>query len=119
MQTSEMFAFWRGGATEQIRDGSLNKKAVANQCSPRRRGDPPEIYPCGHKLRISATYEKNPLRPLGEPDFLCFHYTIDEHTSCRSDSDQLQNQARFCKNVFSAIWITKSRSSGSAFAKSI
>ena len=34
MQTSEMFAFWRGGATEQIRDGSLNKKAVANQCSP-------------------------------------------------------------------------------------
>lgn len=50
---------------------------------------------------------------------LCFHYTIDEHTSCRSDSDQLQNQARFCKNVFSAIWITKSRSSGSAFAKSI
>ena len=26
---------------------------------------------------------------------LCFHYTIDEHTSCRSDSDQLQNQARF------------------------
>ena len=52
-------------------------------------------------------------------DFLCFHYTIDEHTSCRSDSDQLQNQARFCKNVFSAIWITKSRSSGSAFAKSI
>ena len=50
---------------------------------------------------------------------LCFHYTIDEHTSCRSDSDQLQNQARFCKNVFSAIRITKSRSSGSAFAKSI
>ena len=50
---------------------------------------------------------------------LCFHYTIDEHTSCRSDSDQPQNQARFCKNVFSAIWITKSRSSGSAFAKSI
>ena len=31
-------------------------------------GDPPEIYPKGHKLRISAVYEKNPLRPLGEPD---------------------------------------------------
>ena len=29
--------------------------------------------------------------------FLCVHYTIDEHTSCRSGSDQLQNQARFCK----------------------
>lgn len=28
---------------------------------------------------------------------LCFRYTIDEHTSCRSGSDQLQNQARFCK----------------------
>ena len=41
-------------------------------------GDPPEIYPKGHKLRISAVYEKNPLRPLGEPDFLCFRYTIDE-----------------------------------------
>ena len=79
MQTNEMFAFWKGGATEQVRDGFLNKKAVANQCSPRRRGDPPEIYPCGHKLRISAVYEKNPLRPLGEPDFLCDRYTIDEH----------------------------------------
>ena len=43
MQTNEMFAFWKGGATEQVRDGFLNKKAVANQCSPRRRGDPPEI----------------------------------------------------------------------------
>ena len=43
MQTNEMFAFWRGGAMEQVRDGFLNKKAVANQCSPRRRGDPPEI----------------------------------------------------------------------------
>ena len=28
---------------------------------------------------------------------MCFRYTIDEHTSCRSGSDQLQNQARFCK----------------------
>ena len=28
---------------------------------------------------------------------LCFRYTIDEHTSCRSGSDQLQNHARFCK----------------------
>ena len=37
MQTNEMFAFWKGGATEQVRDGFLNKKAVANQCSPRRR----------------------------------------------------------------------------------
>ena len=32
---------------------------------------------------------------------------------------QQQNQVRFCKKVFSAIWTTKSRSSGSAFAKSI
>ena len=29
--------------------------------------------------------------------FVCFHYTIDEHTSCRNGSNQLQNQARFCK----------------------
>ncbi len=28
-----------------------------------------------------------------------------------------KNQARFCKNVFSAIWITKSRSSESAFSE--
>ena len=43
-------------------------------------GDPPEIYPKGHKLRISAVYEKNPLRPLGEPDFLCFQNTMDQQT---------------------------------------
>ena len=27
MQTNEMFAFWKGGATEQARDGFLNKKS--------------------------------------------------------------------------------------------
>ena len=27
MQTNEMFAFWKGGATEQVRDGFLNKKS--------------------------------------------------------------------------------------------
>ena len=43
-------------------------------------GDPPEIYPKGHKLRISAVYEKNPLRPLGEPDFLCELNTMDQQT---------------------------------------
>lgn len=32
-----------------------------------------------------------------ESEELCFRYTIDEHTSCRSGSDQLQNHARFCK----------------------
>ena len=41
-------------------------------------GDPPEIYPKGHKLRISAVYEKNPLRPLGEPDFLYDLITMDQ-----------------------------------------
>ena len=49
MQTNKMFAFWRGGATEQVRDGFLNKKAVANQCSPRRRGDP-----YGNRTHITA-----------------------------------------------------------------
>ena len=32
-------------------------------------GDPPEIYPKGHKLRISAVYEKNRSARLGEPVF--------------------------------------------------
>lgn len=50
---------------------------------------------------------------------LCFHYTIDEPLSYRRGFNQQENQARFCKNVFSAMWITKSRSSESAFAKSI
>ena len=106
MQTNKMFAFWRGGATEQVRDGFIkNKLAIQrSDCKLKRRktfavetdalarlpdvqrsflsGDPPEIYPKGHKLRISAVYEavyeKNPLRPLGEPDFLCFQYTMDQ-----------------------------------------
>ena len=58
-------------------------------------GDPPEIYPKGHKLRISAVYEKNPLRPLGEPDFLCFHYTIDEHVTA----------ADFCNLLFRFVFV--------------
>ena len=51
--------------------------------------------------------------------WVCFHYTIDEPLSYRRGFNQQENQARFCKNVFSAMWITKSRSSESAFAKSI
>ena len=88
-QSSEAIASLRGGATERVRDDFLMQSI------------------------------KKSSRTCTVRDDMCFHYTIDEHTSCRSDSDQLQNQARFCKNVFSAIRITKSRSSGSAFAKSI
>ena len=68
---------------------------------------------------LRGPYSKKKCHPNGWHFFLCFHYTIDEHTSCRNGSNQLQNQARFCKNVFSAIWITKLRSSESAFAKTI
>ena len=113
-----MFAFWKGGATEQVRDGFIkNKLAIQrSDCKLKRRktfaveadalarlpdiqmsflsGDPPEIYPKGHKLRISAAYEKNPLRPLGEPDFLCFRYTIDEHVTA----------ADFCNLFFRLVF---------------
>lgn len=39
MQTSEMFAFWRGGATEQVRDGFIkNKLAIQrSDCKFKRR----------------------------------------------------------------------------------
>ena len=69
-------------------------------------------------MTFHAKHKKSS-RTCAVRDELCFHYTIDEPLSYRRGFNQQENQARFCKNVFSAMWITKSRSSESAFAKSI
>ena len=49
MQTSEMFAFWRGGATEQVRDGFIKNKLAI------QRSD------CGFERRKTFAVEMNAL----------------------------------------------------------
>ena len=49
MQTNKMFAFWRGGATEQVRDGFIKNKLAI------QRSD------CGFERRKTFAVEMNAL----------------------------------------------------------
>ena len=49
MQTNEMFAFWKGGATEQVRDGFIKNKLAI------QRSD------CGFERRKTFAVEMNAL----------------------------------------------------------
>ena len=69
---------------------------------------------CAAFVSLRDPYSKKKCHPVGWHFFLCFHYTIDEPQAHRRGFNQQQNQVRFCKKVFFAIWTTKSRSSGSA-----
>ena len=92
-------------------------RSAAENCY--RRNSLPPLNNLNQAETRSAASRPKKVHDFRRGLFLCFHYTIDEPLSHRRGFNQQENQARFCKNVFSAMWITKSRSSESAFAKSI